>query len=144
MLLDTHSWFWFLSGSTKLSTYARSIIEKHDAVWVSSVSMFELSQKIGTGRGADVAEIEPWMDKLEASFDDFMKVELSPRAARLSGRLDWDHRDPFDRLLCAVAIDLGVPFLSKDSQFDLVKNPGWKGRVWSPPEPADPGSDFGW
>jgi predicted nucleic acid-binding protein len=29
------------------------------------------------------------------------------------------HRDPFDRLLAAQALDLGIPLLSRDRVFDL-------------------------
>jgi PIN domain nuclease of toxin-antitoxin system len=33
----------------------------------------------------------------------------------LAGRLDWEHRDPFDRMLVAQATIENVPLVSKDS-----------------------------
>lgn len=36
-----------------------------------------------------------------------------------SGYLPMHHRDPFDRLLAAQALDLQIPIISADDRFDL-------------------------
>jgi PIN domain nuclease of toxin-antitoxin system len=36
-----------------------------------------------------------------------------------AGLLPLHHRDPFDRLLVAQALDLRVPIISRDDKFDL-------------------------
>jgi PIN domain nuclease of toxin-antitoxin system len=38
----------------------------------------------------------------------------------IAGRLDWGHRDPFDRMLVAVAMTESLPLVSKDRAFAAV------------------------
>lgn len=57
--------------------------------------------------------------------------------AALSGGMDWSHKDPFDRMIAATAMELACPLISKDPAFDQLEgSPGWIGRIWSevPPE----------
>lgn len=50
----------------------------------------------------------------------------------LAGSLEWDHRDPFDRMIAATAIELATPLVSADPAFDgLSAVSGWPGRVWA-------------
>jgi PIN domain nuclease of toxin-antitoxin system len=44
-----------------------------------------------------------------------------------AGMLPLHHRDPFDRLLVAQALELGMPIVSRDRIFDLY---GVK-RIWN-------------
>jgi PIN domain nuclease of toxin-antitoxin system len=73
--------------------------------------------KVGTGR-LDAADI----------LDDFESVALRARIRVLeasvrqmirSGLLPMHHRDPFDRLLAAQALEMGATLLSRDRVFDL-------------------------
>lgn len=51
--------------------------------------------------------------------------------AMLSGGMDWPHKDPFDRMIAATAIELSCPLISKDTAFDQLQEfPGWTGRIW--------------
>lgn len=46
--------------------------------------------------------------------------------------LDWPHRDPFDRLIAATAVELRCSLVSKDTAFDALDGTaGWHGRIWS-------------
>lgn len=48
-----------------------------------------------------------------------------------AGGMDWSHRDPFDRMIAATAIELACPVVSKDSAFDGLRGRfGWRGRIW--------------
>ena len=49
----------------------------------------------------------------------FSIAHLTVAQAVRSGLLPRHHRDPFDRLLIAQALDLGIPILSSDRVFDL-------------------------
>lgn len=52
--------------------------------------------------------------------------------AVLSGGMDWDHKDPFDRMIAATAIELACPLISKDTAFDTLDGfAGWTGRIWT-------------
>ena len=61
-----------------------------------------------------------------------MTAPFTREIAARAGTLDWSHRDPFDRLIAATAIELRFPPVSKDIEFDTLDSiPGWPGRVWS-------------
>jgi PIN domain nuclease of toxin-antitoxin system len=53
-------------------------------------------------------------------------LETTARHVIRAGRLASHHRDPFDRLLAAQALDLRIPLISRDRIFDLY---GVK-RIW--------------
>jgi PIN domain nuclease of toxin-antitoxin system len=96
VLLDTHAWVWSLTDPGRLSAGARRAIERADAVMVSPISFFEIAQKVH--RGGIAAPLTP---------------EICLRAALA----EWDHRDPFDRLLAATAEVLAVPLVTRDPAF---------------------------
>lgn len=72
-------------------------------------AVFEIETKRRLGKldapGEVVAAIEA---------EGFNLLPLSAPAAAAAGALDWDHRDPFDRLLVAQARELGAPLLTAD------------------------------
>lgn len=77
--------------------------------------------------------MEPFTDRLpELAVNQGGRIiDLNPSIARSAGLLDWDHRDPFDRMLAGTALEMGLPILSADSAFDeLSARPTWSGRVW--------------
>ncbi len=52
VLLDTHVALWAITDSPKLALQARELIElPSTTVWVSAVSLWEVSIKFGLGRG---------------------------------------------------------------------------------------------
>jgi len=53
-------------------------------------------------------------------------IETTASHVIRAGRLFLHHRDPFDRLLAAQALDLRIPLISRDRIFDLY---GVK-RIW--------------
>ncbi|MDB5664571.1 MAG: domain nuclease [Cypionkella sp.] len=57
----------------------------------------------------------------------FVFAEMNPAIATRAGLLDWDHRDPFDRILAATALAGGMDFISADTAFDTI--PGLR-RIW--------------
>ena len=58
-------------------------------------------------------------------------LSVSPDISVLAAGFDWAHRDPFDRLIAATALAENIVLVSADDTFDdLVRMPGWPGRVW--------------
>ncbi len=56
---------------------------------------------------------------------------LTPEICLAAAKLDWDHRDPFDRLLAATAIHYMVELISADKVFDdLIHRKDWTARLW--------------
>lgn len=82
-------------------------------VAIASVSFWELAVKVRNG-----ALALPWpVATLAERFTQVAAVEMVPIDAALwlaSVDLAWDHRDPVDRLLVALAERRGAPLLTRD------------------------------
>ncbi|MCT7986147.1 type II toxin-antitoxin system VapC family toxin [Laspinema sp. A4] len=64
-------------------------------------------------------------DKIQWADFDLLSINL--RHLRLLSNLPFHHRDPFDRLLIAQAIQENIPILSKDIAFDAYPVQ----RIWN-------------
>jgi len=109
MLLDTHVLLWWLGDLPQLSEPMRTRIASTPSVSVSAASLFEIETKRRIGKLQAPADV---LAAVRA--DGFVPLPLSPAAAAEAGALDWEHRDPFDRLLVAHARELGVTLLTAD------------------------------
>jgi len=131
VLLDTHSWAWTLSNNTaRLSAKAVELIRAAETVFVSPISIFEIGQKVVRGKWPEMSafldQLEPLAARQGARF-----APLSPEVCLRAAKLDWDNRDPFDRLLAATAIAGSLSYISADEAFDqLDAHDGWIARLW--------------
>jgi len=92
---------------------------------LSIATPWEMAIKAGLGKLENGAEIlDDFENRVTAS--GYRMLETSIKHAIRSGYLPRYHKDPFDRLLVAQALDLNVPILSSDDIFDLY---GVR-RVW--------------
>ncbi len=118
LLLDTHSFLWFIGGDARLSPTARRLIEDvTNDVFLSVASLWEMAIKISLGRL-----------QLAEPFETFIPQQLSLNRIGLLGitishtakvaTLPFHHRDPFDRLLAAQAQVEQMPLASSDPAFD--------------------------
>ncbi len=112
ILVDTHILLWSLADSEKLSTEARERIESADAVFFSAASIWEIAIKAQLGR-MDFA-VQPLEIAKAASLAGFREVAVDSSAAGTVAKLPLHHRDPFDRLLIAQALELPCRFLTAD------------------------------
>lgn len=115
LLLDSHTLFWMLADHPKLSDNARVLILNEDNdVFYSPVSLYELTFKARRGRMLVEAM------HLPKAVNTSGLRELGITSARLiyAARLDWDHGDPWDRILSAQATLADLEILSIDETFD--------------------------
>ncbi|MDE0521810.1 MAG: type II toxin-antitoxin system VapC family toxin [Boseongicola sp.] len=128
VLLDTHAWVWSFLDDPMLSRGARQAIAGADAVFVSPVSLFEISQKVRIGKWPEMADR---LDSLPGMLAEQggLSATLTLEAAVYAGALEWTHRDPFDRILAATAVLGGLALVSGDTTFDSFPDPGLN-RVW--------------
>lgn len=119
-LLDTHTLIWFLNGDKDLSSNARKAIESSEAInFVSIVSLWEIAIKVSLDRLGLKVSFEKVGEEiinnafgiLHISFEDTLMVSYLP----------FHHRDPFDRLLIAQAMNNDFILISKDQYFDNYK-----------------------
>jgi PIN domain nuclease of toxin-antitoxin system len=117
LLLDTHTFLWFIDDSPRLSAQAKSQIESDTKALVSIASLWEIAIKTSIGKL-----------RLPQSFDPFITQQLALNAIELLpisvahlavlSTLPLHHRDPFDRLLAAQAFVEQIPIVSADPKFD--------------------------
>lgn len=118
LLLDTHTFLWWLAGDERVSLAARETIadEGHD-VLVSAASAWEITTKHRLGKlpsatlvAADVAA--------QVGAQGFGELAVTMAHAEHAGRLPGPHRDPFDRMLIAQALSEGLVLVSNETPFD--------------------------
>jgi PIN domain nuclease of toxin-antitoxin system len=115
LLLDTHALIWWLIDSPRLSQAARNAIaEPRNAVFASAVSGYEIANKQRLGRlPGRLTQILPQA---------LRKARISIRGLSLedtlaAGQLPGPHRDPWDRLIIAQAMEGGFTVVSLDAVF---------------------------
>lgn len=124
ILVDTATWIFWHAGSPRLSTTARTILAQslERPVHVSVVSAFEIATKVRLGKLAVPDELLHEFAYLVES-DGFRVVPLGAESSVRAGMLPGAHRDPFDRLLAAQALELGATLLSPDAAFATLGVP---------------------
>jgi PIN domain nuclease of toxin-antitoxin system len=91
--------------------------------------LHEIALKVREGRWPEMARHAPTLDRLCAT-NGFEIAPCTAGMALLAGALDRDHLDPFDRMIGATALGMGMALVSSGGAFDgLAGRAGWKGRV---------------
>jgi PIN domain nuclease of toxin-antitoxin system len=99
LLLDTHTFLWWMADSPALSARARQEIARADnRVLVSTATAWEIAVKRSLGKLRAPLDVEAGI-----ALDDFEALPITLAHARAVERLPWHHRDPFDRMLIAQA-----------------------------------------
>ena len=117
VLLDTHTLVCWFSEPEKLSKRAASIItNSSNAVLVSAASAWELAIKVNLGKVDAISLVSDL--SMHLAEEGFEELPIAIRHATRAGSLPLHHRDPFDRLLVAQALELDVPILGADKSLD--------------------------
>lgn len=95
---------------------ARRTIEKAEAVYVSSASIWEIAIKQRLGKLPDLALSVSELPGLVAQ-SRFMPLPISDRHAIAVALLPAHHRDPFDHMLIAQALVEKLVLVSRDPRF---------------------------
>ncbi len=116
ILLDTCTLLWLVGDPEGLSPAVRTRLDRggrEDVVHVSSISAFEIAQKISKGKltlGCPVADW--WNQALRHAR--IKEVPIDSRIALRAASLPRLHNDPFDRLIIATAQELRLTLLTPD------------------------------
>ncbi|WEG09937.1 type II toxin-antitoxin system VapC family toxin [Microbacterium horticulturae] len=114
-LLDTHVLLWLATDPDRVPRSVRDELVRADDVFVSPASAFEIAQKSRLGRlphGARV--LDRWSHLMSMLFA--VELPLTSAHMRVAGELDWEHRDPFDRMLVAQARLDGLVLVTQDER----------------------------
>jgi PIN domain nuclease of toxin-antitoxin system len=113
VVLDTSALFYWTLDPAQLSATASRVIRETNRLCISSISIWEIALKVKRGALQIRVPIEEYVEGLQR----IGKLEIMPvdtRAWLDSVSLDWDHRDPADRVIVALARQLKSPLVSND------------------------------
>lgn len=116
-LIDTHAFLWYIQASSKLSPKAADIPEdSSQSPYFSIASLWEISIKIRL----DKLTLDNSFHQLEALLSrlaiDILPITFADTETYLN--LPLHHRDPFDRILIAQAMNRSLSIITADSAFD--------------------------
>lgn len=118
LLLDTHVLIWALENNPRLSNQARdAIIDGENIILVSAVSVWEINIKKAMGKLDAPDNLQQ-----EIRTHRFTPLSINMDHAELAAKLPDIHKDPFDRMLIAQAIEEKLTLVSRDSmiaQYDV-------------------------
>ena len=113
LLLDTHVLLWWVHGERIQREAAAAIADIDNVKFVSAASIWEISIKTARGK----LRVDEAFDSVVE--DDFEPLPITYADARLAGSLPDHHRDPFDRMLIAQALNHDLLLVTRDSQMGL-------------------------
>jgi PIN domain nuclease of toxin-antitoxin system len=109
LLLDTHILLWSLMDDPRLTTRYQMALNNSEEVFVSAVSIWEISIKQALGRLQVDGDVLSIVRKTNCQ-----QLNVTWEHAKAAGMLPRHHDDPFDRLLIAQARCEGLTFASSD------------------------------
>lgn len=113
LLLDTHVLLWWVHGERIQREAAAAIADIDNVKFVSAASIWEISIKAARGKLSIDVDFDSVVE------DDFEPLSISHDDARLAGSLPDHHRDPFDRMLVAQALNYDLLLVTRDPQIGL-------------------------
>ena len=118
VVADTHSAIWYLSGSDRLSSFARTAMNEAtangDPIYMSAITLVEVVYLVEKGRLPDAA-LMSLREAISNSHRAFALVAVDEAIAITLQEIDRDTiPDMPDRIIAATARYLGLPLVSRD------------------------------
>jgi PIN domain nuclease of toxin-antitoxin system len=113
LLLDTHSFLWFIKGDARLSAHAVTSFQKASRVFLSAVSVWEIAQKYHVGKLPLPREAAAYVQEQRATHQ-IESLPFMEEDCLHFTKLPAIHRDPFDRMLICQAIEHGLTIVTND------------------------------
>jgi PIN domain nuclease of toxin-antitoxin system len=118
VLLDTHALLWWLAGDRHLTLKAkRAIADEANEIFVSAASAWEVATKVRIGKLPHAGPLAVDFAR-EVRQQQFTALPISLEHAQVAGSMVSTHRDPFDRMLIAQALEEKMAIVSNESLFD--------------------------
>ena len=118
-LLDTNALLFYLYNNERLSEKARSVIFSDAPLAVSIVSLWEIAIKASLGK----LEIKSSIGKIAQTcrVENIKIIPIKEEYLDIVYNLAWKHKDPFDRLIIATAMEEKFGIISSDSAMLLYE-----------------------
>ncbi|MEG4289371.1 type II toxin-antitoxin system VapC family toxin [Microcoleus sp. C2C3] len=124
LLLDTHTFIWYVTDNPRLSAHVKLLIEnENNEKLVSIASIWEMAIKHSIGR---LNFSLPFMEFVgqQLTVSNIGLLEINLQHIEVVASLPLHHRDPFDRLIIAQSMAEQIPILSVDAIFDAYASAG--------------------
>ncbi|NEO61155.1 MAG: type II toxin-antitoxin system VapC family toxin [Moorea sp. SIO4G2] len=115
-LLDTHAFIWLSENDQNLPNKLRDMIDAADRVYLSIASLWEIAIKLNLGKLSLQRSYQTIEFELQSSDISLLPIEFID--TRQISNLPLHHRDPFDRMLIAQAMNISLVLISRDNKFD--------------------------
>jgi PIN domain nuclease of toxin-antitoxin system len=122
LLLDTHIIIWLTTTPERVPAHIRKLVSSAERRYVSVVSFIEVALK----HRKDAAAFPFTVELLTKAASELHALELPLRSnhtVRIE-RLPMRHRDPFDHLLMAQAIEEQLPLVTMDADIAAYTEDG--------------------
>ncbi len=117
-LLDTHTFLWMRHTPERLGDRARAVCaDTSSELFMSVASAWEMAIKLSTGKLSLREPLRQVLAQARTTIGIAPLPILEAHVLRVRD-LPFHHRDPFDRLLAAQALEEGLTVLSADPSFD--------------------------
>ena len=120
LMLDTHVLLWALTEPARLSGQIRDLAaNRRTELFVSAASAWEIAtkQRLGKLPQAEVLvrAYSQHLTRLEVE-----SIPVTDEHSLLAGSMEWNHRDPFDRMIAAQCMVASLPLATADEAFQTL------------------------
>jgi PIN domain nuclease of toxin-antitoxin system len=117
VLLDTHTFIWYIEGNAKLTQKARDVIEvSGDKIYLSIISLWEIAIKTGKKQLTLQNEFDDLLDVLNSLEIEILTITFAD--TQVYKNLPLHHGDPFDRMIISQAINNSLTIVGCDQSFN--------------------------
>jgi len=117
ILVDTQAFIWFVEDDKQLPAKIKIELEDIDnSIVISIASLWEMAIKMTLGKLQLGCNIEEMIDKVYQNGFEILPI-LPDHIIKLS-KLDYFHRDPFDRIIISQGLSENMVIVSSDKVFD--------------------------
>ena len=121
-LLDTHIWIWSFTQASRLSSrVAKVLADSENDLWLSPVSVWELTILCRKGRLQVNPDIPTWVKRSMSDLQ-LSEAPLTVEVALAIPTISFAHADPSDQFLAATAKVFDLSLITADKH--LLKLPG--------------------
>jgi PIN domain nuclease of toxin-antitoxin system len=113
LLIDSHTFLWMLGRPERLSSAAhRAVTDSNNDRFLSIASLWEIAIKVSIGKLTVPMELDKAIEFLAAQ-----SLPMTIAHIKRAQSLPFHHRDPFDRMMIAQAMEEGLTIVTRDRIF---------------------------
>jgi PIN domain nuclease of toxin-antitoxin system len=117
-LLDTQVLLWYVTADSRLSDRVREIVDAKSELFFSIASLWEIAIKLNIGKLQLTSSFNELLTRLAFIQAEILPIEIEDAQTYINLPLIPEHRDPFDRILVAQAMNRSMILASSDAKFD--------------------------